>query len=69
MENLINRFIKYTKIYTTSDEDSATTPSTERQKNLGKILVEDLKKIGVENAYMDDNGYVYGFISSNTDKM
>lgn len=69
MENLINRFIKYAKVYTTSDEDSTTTPSTERQKNLGKILVEDLKEIDVENAYMDDNGYVYGFISANTEKM
>ena len=69
MENLINRFVKYAKIYTTSDEDSTTTPSTERQKNLGKVLVEDLKEVGVENVYMDDNGYVYGFISANTEKM
>lgn len=69
MENLINRFIKYAKIYTTSDEDSTTTPSTERQKNLGEILVEDLKEIGVTNAHMDDYGYVYGFIPSNTNRV
>ena len=69
MENLINRFIKYAKIYTTSDEDSTSTPSTEIQKNLAKILVEDLKEIGVENSYMDDNGYVYGFVPANTDKI
>ena len=69
MENLIERFVKYAKIYTTSDEDSTSTPSTEIQKNLAKILVEDLKEIGVENSYMDDNGYVYGFVPSNTDKM
>ena len=69
MENLINRFIKYAKVYTTSDEDSRTTPSTKRQKNLAKILVEDLKEIGIDNAYMDDNSYVYGFVPANTDKI
>lgn len=69
MENLINRFIKYAKVYTTSDEDSTTTPSTQRQKNLAKILVEDLKEIGIDNAYMDDNSYVYGFVPANTDKI
>lgn len=69
MENLINRFIKYAKVYTTSDEDSTTTPSTKRQKNLAKILVEDLKEIGIDNAYMDDNSYVYGFVPANTDKI
>ena len=69
MENLINRFIKYAKVYTTSDEDSTTTPSTQRQKNLAKILVEDLKEIGIDNAYMDDNRYVYGFVPANTDKI
>ena len=69
MENLINRFIKYAKVYTTSDEDSRTTPSTQRQKNLAKILVEDLKEIGIDNAYMDDNSYVYGFVPANTDKI
>ena len=69
MENLINRFIKYAKVYTTSDEDSRTTPSTQRQKNLAKILVEDLKEIGIDNAYMDDNSYDYGFVPANTDKI
>ena len=69
MEDLINRFIKYAKVYTTSDEDSTTTPSTQRQKNLAKILVEDLKEIGIDNAYMDDNSYVYGFVPANTDKI
>ena len=45
MENLIKRFVKYAKVHTTSNEDSETVPSTEIQKNLGKILVEDLKEI------------------------
>ncbi|MGM9534942.1 MAG: peptidase T [Intestinibacter sp.] len=68
MQNLIDRFIKYAKIHTTSDEESSTVPSTEIQKNLGKILVEDLKKIGLLDAHMDDKGYVYASLKSNTDK-
>ena len=68
MENLIKRFVKYAKVHTTSNEDSETVPSTEIQKNLGKILVEDLKEIGLSDAYMDDKGYVYATVKSNTDK-
>ena len=68
MENLIKRFVKYAKVHTTSSEDSETVPSTEIQKNLGKILVEDLKEIGLSDAYMDDKGYVYATLKSNTDK-
>lgn len=68
MQNLIDRFIKYAKIHTTSDEESSTVPSTEIQKNLGKILVEDLKEIGLLDAHIDDKGYVYASLKSNTDK-
>ena len=68
MQNLIDRFIKYAKIHTTSDEESLTVPSTEIQKNLGKILVKDLKEIGLLDAHMDDKGYVYASLKSNTDK-
>lgn len=68
MENLIKRFVKYAKVHTTSNEDSETVPSTEIQKNLGKILVEDLKEIGLSDAYMYDKGYVYATLKSNTDK-
>ena len=68
MENLIKRFVKYAKVHTTSNEDSETVPSTEIQKNLGKILVEDLKEIGLSDAYMDDKGYVYATLKSNTYK-
>ena len=68
MENLIKRFVKYAKVHTTSNEDSETVPSTEIQKNLGKILVEDLKEIGLSDEYMDDKGYVYATLKSNTDK-
>lgn len=68
MQDLINRFIKYAKVHTTSSEDSETVPSTEIQKDLGRILVEDLKEIGLEDVHMDERGYVYATIKSNTDK-
>ena len=68
MQDLINRFIKYAKVHTTSSEDSETVPSTEIQKDLGKVLVEDLKEIGLSDAYMDDKGYVYATLKANTDK-
>ena len=68
MENLIKRFVKYAKVHTTSSEDSETVPSTEIQKDLAKILVEDLKEIGLSDAYMDDKGYVYATLKANTDK-
>lgn len=68
MENLIKRFVKYAKVHTTSSEDSETVPSTEIQKDLGKVLVEDLKEIGLSDAYMDDKGYVYATLKANTDK-
>ncbi|MFD2584895.1 peptidase T [Pedobacter vanadiisoli] len=62
------RFIKYAKIDTQSDPDSPTCPSTLKQKNLGRELVQELLEIGVSDAEMDYNGYVYGTIPSNSDK-
>lgn len=63
-----DRFLKYVKIDTQSDPNSPTCPSTEKQKNLGKILVEELLAIGITDAEMDENGYVYGTLPSNTTK-
>lgn len=63
-----DRFLKYVKIDTQSDPNSPTCPSTEKQKNLGKLLVEELLAIGITDAEMDENGYVYGTLPSNTDK-
>lgn len=63
-----DRFLKYVKINTQSDPDSKTCPSTDSQKNLGRLLVQELLEIGVSDAAMDDNGYVYGTIPSNTAK-
>ena len=62
------RFLRYVKIDTQSDPESPTCPSTEKQKNLGKILVEELLSIGLKDAHMDDNGYVYATLPSNSDK-
>lgn len=67
-KSLEQRFIKYAKIDTQSDPASPTCPSTLKQKNLGQELVKELLEIGVSDAEMDDNGYVYGTIPSNTDK-
>ncbi|MCF8285015.1 MAG: peptidase T [Sphingobacteriales bacterium] len=63
-----DRFLMYVKIDTQSDPNSPTCPSTEKQKNLGKILVEELLAIGIVDAEMDENGYVYATLPSNTDK-
>ena len=62
------RFLRYVKIDTQSDHDSMTHPSTEKQKDLGKILVEELKAMGIKDAEMDEHCYVYATIPSNTNK-
>lgn len=63
-----DRFLRYVKIDTQSDPESPTCPSTMKQKDLGKVLVEELLAIGLTDAHMDENGYVYATIPSNTDK-
>ncbi|SDG07447.1 tripeptide aminopeptidase [Pedobacter terrae] len=67
-KSLEQRFIKYAKIDTQSDPNSSTCPSTQKQKNLGKVLVQELLETGISDAEMDDNGYVYATIPSNTNK-
>ncbi len=62
------RFLRYVKIDTQSDPNSSTCPSTEKQKNLGSLLVAELLEMGIDDAEMDENGYVYATIPSNTDK-
>src|SRR5215467_11320452 len=62
------RFIRYAKIDTQSDPQSKTNPSTEKQKVLGLLLVRELKEIGVIDAMLDEFGYVYATIPSNTHK-
>ena len=62
------RFLRYVKIDTQSDPDNPAFPSTEKQKDLSRLLVRELLEIGVKDAAMDENGYVYGTIESNTEK-
>ena len=68
-QSLQQRFIHYAKIDTQSDPNSASCPSTLKQKNLGALLVEELIALGISDAEMDKNGYVYGTIPSNTKKI
>ena len=63
--SLIERFIRYVKIDTQSDEESATHPSTGKQRNLAKILVEELKDLGLTVDYDDEHCYVYAYLPSN----
>ncbi|HEX8561364.1 MAG TPA: peptidase T [Flavobacterium sp.] len=67
MQNIIDRFISYITIDTESDASSPTTPSTPKQLVLAKLLVEDLKKIGLEEVTIDGKGYVMGTLPSNID--
>lgn len=63
-----DRLMRYVQIDTQSDPYSNTFPSTMKQKDLAKILVEELKNIGIADAYMDEWGYVFGTVPANTDK-
>ncbi|MDQ3046451.1 MAG: peptidase T [Bacteroidota bacterium] len=62
------RFLSYVKIDTQSDASSPTCPSTEKQKDLGKLLVQELLAMGISDAHMDEHGYIYATIPSNTAK-
>ncbi|WP_028136057.1 peptidase T [Bradyrhizobium japonicum] len=62
------RFLRYVTIDTQSDPASPRSPSTEKQKDLGRVLAAELKAMGVADAHLDDYGYVYGTIPANTDK-
>jgi len=62
------RFLRYVTIDTQSDPDSPASPSTEKQKDLGRVLAAELKAMGVEDAHLGDYGYVYGTIPANTPK-
>jgi tripeptide aminopeptidase len=64
----VDRFLKYVKIDTQSDEESASFPSTEKQKNLSKILSEELNSMGLKDAVMDEWGYVMATLPATTAK-
>ena len=59
LPSVVERFLRYVRIDTQSDRDSEKTPSTERQKDLSRLLAEELRGLGLVDAEMDDYGYVY----------
>lgn len=62
------RFLRYVTIDTQSDPESPSSPSTEKQKDLGRVLAAELQSMGITDAHLDDYGYVYATIPGNTDK-
>jgi tripeptide aminopeptidase len=64
----LDRFLRYVRIDTQSDPQSGTNPSTEKQKDLSRVLVQELLDMGIADAEMDEWGYVYATLPANTDK-
>ena len=62
------RFLRYVVIDTQSDPTSPTCPSTDKQKNLGRLLASELQAMGITDAHLDEHGYVYATIPATTDK-
>ena len=62
------RFLRYVQIDTQSDPESPTCPSTEKQKDLARVLVKELLEMGITDAHMDEHGYVYATILSNSNR-
>ncbi len=65
MNPVANRFLRYVSFDTQSDEFSETCPSTPKQRLLGQALVEEMQNMGIQDARMDEHGYVYGSIPGN----
>lgn len=68
MKALVERFLKYVKYDTQSDENSSTCPSTKKQHEFGQVLVEELKQIGLNDASIDDKGYIYATLEGNMEE-
>ena len=64
---VLDRFLRYVQVDTQSDPRSTTFPSTEKQKNLSRMLVDELQAMGVTDAELDEHGYVYATIPAHTD--
>ena len=62
------RFLRYVVIDTQSDPASPTCPSTEKQKDLGRVLAQELRDLGLRDAHLDEHGYVYATIPATSDK-
>src|SRR5215217_723449 len=67
-KTIAERFMRYVQIDTQSDPHSTTHPTTAKQKDLSKLLVQELIEIGITDAEMDEYGYVYAAVPSNTEK-
>ncbi|WP_431674865.1 peptidase T [Rhizobium leguminosarum] len=67
-DTVLDRFLRYVVIDTQSDPASSTQPTTGKQKDLGRVLVDELLKIGLADAHLDEHGYVYATIPANSDK-
>lgn len=67
-DTVTDRFLRYVVIDTQSDPQSPAQPSTEKQKNLSRLLVEELLAMGLSDAHLDAHGYVYATLPANTDK-
>jgi tripeptide aminopeptidase len=66
MDTVLDRFLRYVKVYTTSDIDNPDCPSSEIQREFGKTLVEEMKTIGLQDVGIDENSYVTGTLPANT---
>ena len=67
MQTVTERFLRYVSFDTQSDEKTETCPSTDKQKQLGQVLVEEMRDMGISDAYMDEHGYVYGTVPGDKD--
>ena len=67
-DTVVDRFLRYVVVDTQSNPASATQPSTEKQKTLGRMLVDELLAIGLADAHLDDDGYVYATLPANVEK-
>jgi tripeptide aminopeptidase len=65
---VLERFLRYVVIDTQSDPASPTCPSTDKQKDLGRLLAKELQEMGLKDAHLDEHGYIYATIPSTTDK-
>jgi tripeptide aminopeptidase len=68
VKSIVERFVSYVQIDTQSDPESTSFPSTEKQKDLAKLLAKELQAMGLADAHMDEWGYVYATIPANTNK-
>src|SRR5437588_5626620 len=62
-DDVLERFLRYVRIDTQSDSQSETYPSTAKQRELGELLARELRDLGIEDATMDEHGYVFATLS------